>query len=649
MSVTFPVWLQNSKVEIVDSEEWRGVTGDLFDAIQQQLAQSHVAYFTDLTDAEKSLFMDRAAKSIQHSDNYKRMTQKVSYTLDRHLSNEVARELLEEDPVETKPELVIEHVREGAVCLLKRWPEMKGKVFRCLNQRLPSNLRFITWKLFLQNTLARKVYCDLLAEDPEAVHSAHERDIVHKCEALLTAVPIFARAFPEAKSSPAIASTMSKVLSYYHAKLRTANRLIDVQYLLLIPLLQVSVEVQSTEKVASPGSVASLVEQYITLLESRPSFVRDAWGEATTGVKLQEFCKGVGEELRKIDSSLTDYISSLYSQEKVNDTTKPDSANEVLTASLKAMLKPLIRSMFVGFLECEVVLYMWDQWLMGLDVGGDYDVWTPLATLTLLLMKEPLMRATNSQQLEEVTQRQTILLTVDNYQYEFHKHFYKPLYQKLNEKYSHEAPVVDPLSTLGLPAPWIHWTKEVLPERKRVEDRRLAREQRAAFKLRQLRNEREQQAANQRHELPPAGALDPNLDKSNLAKAEADKRLLSEDRVYLEQRLNEETEKREQVERRAREEIAQLQSELNRLRRNNQPEPEIPVTKVDTPVSMKKAPGLDSMTKMDTPAPVNKLPTIDSMNENDPETNARANSQAGNQTLIGEALSEKEAAIGNVC
>ena len=90
------------------------------------------------------------------ADNYKRMTQKVSYTLDRHLSNEVARELLEEDPVETKPELVIEHVREGAVCLLKRWPEMKGKVFRCLNQRLPSNLRFITWKLFLQNTLGSK-------------------------------------------------------------------------------------------------------------------------------------------------------------------------------------------------------------------------------------------------------------------------------------------------------------------------------------------------------------------------------------------------------------------------------------------------------------------------------------------------------------
>ena len=82
---------------------------------------------------------------------------------------------------------------------------------------------------------------------------------------------------------------MSKVLSYYHAKLRTANRLIDVQYLLLIPLLQVSVEVQTTEKVASPGSVASLVEQYITLLESRPSFVRDAWGEVCGCMMLWRF------------------------------------------------------------------------------------------------------------------------------------------------------------------------------------------------------------------------------------------------------------------------------------------------------------------------------------------------------------------------
>ena len=41
------------------------------------------------------------------AENYKKMMAKVSRNLDRHLSNEVARELLEEDPVETKPELIL--------------------------------------------------------------------------------------------------------------------------------------------------------------------------------------------------------------------------------------------------------------------------------------------------------------------------------------------------------------------------------------------------------------------------------------------------------------------------------------------------------------------------------------------------------------
>ncbi len=114
----------------------------------------------------------------------------------------------------------------------------------------------------------------------------------------------------------------------------------------------------------------------------------------TSGVTLQDFCRSVGEELTRIDSSLADYISSQYSNEKVNDTNKPNSSNEVLTTGLKAMLKPMIRSMFVGFVECPVAMFMWDQWILGIDVG-DYDVWVPLATLTLLLLKEPLMRATN--------------------------------------------------------------------------------------------------------------------------------------------------------------------------------------------------------------------------------------------------------------
>ena len=39
---------------------------ELFDAVQQQLTESHVKYFSDLSEAEKELFMERAVRAIQH-------------------------------------------------------------------------------------------------------------------------------------------------------------------------------------------------------------------------------------------------------------------------------------------------------------------------------------------------------------------------------------------------------------------------------------------------------------------------------------------------------------------------------------------------------------------------------------------------------
>jgi hypothetical protein len=37
--------------------------------VDQHLAQSHVQYFTDLSDAEKSLVLERAARSLKGTTN----------------------------------------------------------------------------------------------------------------------------------------------------------------------------------------------------------------------------------------------------------------------------------------------------------------------------------------------------------------------------------------------------------------------------------------------------------------------------------------------------------------------------------------------------------------------------------------------------
>lgn len=51
-------------------QEWMNFTKELYDAIEQQVKESRVDNFTDLTQTERSLFMDRACKALENSTKY---------------------------------------------------------------------------------------------------------------------------------------------------------------------------------------------------------------------------------------------------------------------------------------------------------------------------------------------------------------------------------------------------------------------------------------------------------------------------------------------------------------------------------------------------------------------------------------------------
>ena len=83
---------------------------------------------------------------------YNNLYKKVSVFLDQNLNEEVSRQLLEETPLGTKSDLVIDFAEDGALSLLKKWPEMKSKLLFCLNQPLPVRVRQLAWRLYLTNT-----------------------------------------------------------------------------------------------------------------------------------------------------------------------------------------------------------------------------------------------------------------------------------------------------------------------------------------------------------------------------------------------------------------------------------------------------------------------------------------------------------------
>ena len=84
-------------------------------------------------------------------DAYKAFKSQVSSSLDTELNHYVGQQLLDEYPGESKTDLILNQVREGAFGLLRRWPEMKSKLHLCFNQNLPDRLRQMAWKLNLRN------------------------------------------------------------------------------------------------------------------------------------------------------------------------------------------------------------------------------------------------------------------------------------------------------------------------------------------------------------------------------------------------------------------------------------------------------------------------------------------------------------------
>lgn len=86
---------------------------------------------------------------------YDKLYGQVSLTLDQQVNNTVARDMLVDSTSYiqgTKTDLIIDYLRDGAVSILKRWPEFKTKLHMCLNMPLPSKLQSIAWTFFLSDS-----------------------------------------------------------------------------------------------------------------------------------------------------------------------------------------------------------------------------------------------------------------------------------------------------------------------------------------------------------------------------------------------------------------------------------------------------------------------------------------------------------------
>ena len=98
--------------------------------------------------------MERAARSLASADGghvYENLQSKLSYLLDQSVNNRVAKKMLEDYPMDTKTDLVLDTTSEGIVTLLRKHPDQKHKLRVFFNQVIPQPIRFMAWQLFFAN------------------------------------------------------------------------------------------------------------------------------------------------------------------------------------------------------------------------------------------------------------------------------------------------------------------------------------------------------------------------------------------------------------------------------------------------------------------------------------------------------------------
>jgi hypothetical protein len=103
--------------------------------ISKMLQGSNIAFFSDLNDDEKIVFMDEVEKNLLGSDVHNAFLTELSRTINNNLADHVANEMKKESNTSTKVDLILNSAAQGCVDLLARLPaEEKGTLRLMLNR-----------------------------------------------------------------------------------------------------------------------------------------------------------------------------------------------------------------------------------------------------------------------------------------------------------------------------------------------------------------------------------------------------------------------------------------------------------------------------------------------------------------------------------
>ncbi|XP_060114954.1 uncharacterized protein LOC132586839 [Heteronotia binoei] len=537
-------WLQRARKTVEKSQEWQDFTKGLLDSIQQQMRESHVNTFMDLSEAEKAFVLQKATKAVQGGDSYKTLMSQVSACLEKEIYHQIAQEMQDGGRVKNRLASLLTHIEDGMMTLLEEWPDLKGRLCSLFNQPLPAKLRGLTWRLYLSNRKARLEYLS-----QRAAHRAtswKDREISLRCQDLLDSEPTFL----PLKESKVAARCLRNVLSYYHKLQGTSTPLCEQNYFLPVPLLQAILDTASR---SAPESVASasalLVEEFLTFMKFHPWLSEFSTSQSPHSANILEEAASLLEEM---DRDLARFLKDMCVQPE-------EDRKEARLSGVRHVLQPALSTLFVGYLRMDTLLYIWDQIILGLEQPS-FNCLPAFAAVFLLLLQDQLLKCQSRAELEVTLKVQGPALSIQEFQDMMGKHFFDELYKQLQRDSHQPFPIHDP--TQAFP-PWSYRDSRIAaPPRTKPEDRRRMREERVLLKRqceeRMKEEERLQRVREEEMKRQQETLLLQNLEAAT-RNYEMQKRL-------LEEQLSQERQFRYEIETKAEEQISRLQAEINGLR-----------------------------------------------------------------------------------
>ncbi|XP_078488888.1 uncharacterized protein LOC144746094 [Ciona intestinalis] len=380
-----PSWVQATKREAQRSDAWLSFSKDIFDIVAGHMYDNGIRNFSSLSPAEKNVLVGKAVSLLKHQPTYKELLEDVSTALDAQLTKELKSKGIEND---VKADAITKECGLALEVLLRQRPDATVHLRQCLNSTLSPNLRYLMWNLCIKNHKLEDHYKNVVAKSPKLLVSHLDYDISQKCNFLLRSNVTL----KSLEAMKAAQSVMRHLMSYYHAKSKAKSALSEVYYFLAVPFVYcvlskfIKPSSRSDPQILTTEDLAKLVSQY-------EQFITQTYAELVgNDNQNSDIYAQIGLLLRKEEPALASTIADAY-------TAETNVRTNVITVSCEALFRPMLKPLFVGYLDLETVMFIWDQIISCQDVQ-QYTPVPMLATCLILLAQDSLRDALTWRQIK---------------------------------------------------------------------------------------------------------------------------------------------------------------------------------------------------------------------------------------------------------